>query len=304
MKSDSFRAKSPSRTVAAGAVAALATSLFAATVGSAPASATTEYATGTYVALGDSFTAGPGIPESVPDTGICARSNHNYPSLIAKEIKPATFKDVSCSAAVTDNMENPQAGVPPQFDALDNNTELVTVGIGGNDVGFAGIVATCVGLAATNPDGKPCTEHYNQGGVDQLEKTFAETAPKIGAVLQGIHKRAPNAKVVLVGYVSIQPEKKSDCAPGNPNAEMVAVKDLPYLSAKEKSFRDVLSEQAAQNDAIFVDSYAASVGHSACQAPGVRWIEGILNIQGAVAVHPNALGMENVAGLVLDKVNA
>jgi hypothetical protein len=93
-----------------------------------------------YVALGDSFSAGPFIPP--PDRTMlgCARSLSNYPHLLNAHIKPTTFVDVSCSAAKTADMTESRflptlRKVPPQLDALRPETDLVTLTIGGNDLG-------------------------------------------------------------------------------------------------------------------------------------------------------------------------
>src|SRR5919109_3079172 len=61
-----------------------------------------------YVALGDSYTAGPVIPVQLDDPGGCLRSDHNYPHLAAPETGLAPFRDVSCSGATTDDMTQPQ----------------------------------------------------------------------------------------------------------------------------------------------------------------------------------------------------
>ncbi|WP_197523523.1 SGNH/GDSL hydrolase family protein [Actinokineospora pegani] len=287
------------RRVLTGAGAAIAAAVTAAVL-AAPAQA----ATGTYVALGDSFTAGPGIPVQDPGSGACARSDHNYPTLLAGALDPATFVDVSCSGAITDNITGPQGSAGPQLDAVPADAELVTIGIGGNDVGFGSIVGTCVALAQTDPAGRPCTEHYTSGGVDQIEETFAEKAPKIAATLRAIHTKAPQARVVLVGYLAILPAAKADCAPDNPNNAVFAEGDLPYLAGKEAALAALLGETAAANGADFVDIHSASKGHEACTAEGTRWIEGLVDVQGAAPVHPNALGMENVARLVQDSLGS
>src|ERR671918_2563183 len=67
---------------------------------------------GTYVALGDSYTAGPLILTPTGDPIDCGRSDHNYPSLVANEIEPAEFRDVSCGSAQTKHMTEPQDGLP------------------------------------------------------------------------------------------------------------------------------------------------------------------------------------------------
>ncbi len=118
---------------------AVALALAALVLGSAEARASSAY-----VALGDSFTAGPLIPNQTGKPEGCARSDRNYPALVAQSIRPSGFRDVSCSSARTTHMTRPQRVPnedspqqnPPQFAALAPDIRLVTVGIGGNDIGF------------------------------------------------------------------------------------------------------------------------------------------------------------------------
>ncbi|MFF0013029.1 hypothetical protein [Streptomyces sp. NPDC005374] len=66
---------------------------------------------GPYVALGDSYTAGPKIPDQNGDPAGCDRSDRNYPSLVAAglDIKGADFKDVSCSGATIADLTGKQS---------------------------------------------------------------------------------------------------------------------------------------------------------------------------------------------------
>lgn len=248
---------------------------------------------GGYVALGDSYTSGPGIPDQVPGSYLCFRSDHNYPSLVAQALKPASFTDVSCAGATTGSMTGLQGLAAPQFNALGAQDRLVTVGIGGNDVGFALVAIVCLVLAPLDPSGAPCRAHYTSGGTDQIAAAIAQTAPKIAAVLQGIHQRAPEARVLLIGYPDILPASASDCAPGV--NDPLAAGDIPWLNGEEKAMNRMLARQAAANGATYVDTYRSSIGHDACQVPGTRWIEGIVDVQNAFTIHPNALGMRNDA---------
>src|SRR5215208_3015548 len=105
-----------------------------------------------YVALGDSYTAGPGITPQDPSFPGCIRSDANYPNLVAPDLGLPAFRDVSCSGAQTKDMfatqdVDPDPDNPPQLDALDASTKIVTLGIGGNDIGFTSIAETCVQLA-------------------------------------------------------------------------------------------------------------------------------------------------------------
>src|SRR5882757_3915094 len=122
---------------------------------------------GPYVALGDSYVSGPLIPNQV-DIG-CLRSDHNYPSLVAAAIGASAFSDASCGGATTDEMTQSQIdGLitvnGPQLNAVTSDDKLVTLGIGGNDIGFIGIILTCAAESLTNPFGAPCTAHYTVGG--------------------------------------------------------------------------------------------------------------------------------------------
>ena len=97
-----------------------------------------------YVALGDSFAAfGPvAAPMSGPES--CLRSSRNYPAVLAESPQIADMVDVTCGGARTTDMTTRQiAQTPPQFDALTGDTDLVTLSIGGNDIGF-GDIAVCV----------------------------------------------------------------------------------------------------------------------------------------------------------------
>ena len=83
-----------------------------------------------YVALGDSYTAGPLIPNPTGEPIDCGRSTNNYPHVVARAIHPAVFRDVSCGSATTKDMTMPQTGLPlggtnpPQFDALGRRVGL------------------------------------------------------------------------------------------------------------------------------------------------------------------------------------
>lgn len=255
-------------------------------------------ASGAYVALGDSYAAGPLIPNQVHSA--CLRSDHNYPSLVAAALQVSSFRDATCSGATTNDMANGQqtnayTSVPPQFDALGPDAGLVSVTIGGNDIGFANVALTCAVVSLLNLFGSPCRDHYTQGGTDSLAAAIAATAPKVAAVLHTIHQRSPRAKVLVVGYLNILPVAGNGCWPVMP----IAMGDLPYLRGVEEQLNQMLATQAGLNQATFVDTYTPTVGHDVCQLPGVKWVEGIVPTSPAYPVHPNALGMQADATAVL-----
>ena len=244
-----------------------------------------------YVALGDSFTAGPFIPLQEPDPLGCWRSDHNYPHVLARAMG-FVLRDVSCSGAETRDMHRPQTvfgGVnPPQLDALEPTADVVTVGIGGNDIGFSEILETCTSPV---PMGAPCRDRYTAQGSDELSRRIADTADDVAGVLAEIRRRSPNARVLVVGYQSILPEQGPGCWPVMP----ITPEDVPYLRDKHKELNAMLAAQAAAGGATYVDTYGPSIGHDACALPGVRWVEPAVPMAPAAPVHPNAAGMAAVA---------
>ena len=250
-----------------------------------------------YVSLGDSYTAGPLIPQQVDAN--CARSDHNYPSIVAAARKATAFKDVSCSGATTDNMWKAQGTNEPQLDALNRDTGLVTVQIGGNDIGFSSIIGTCARLSSQDPTGDPCRRYYASSGIDQLAVAIARTAPKIDAVLRAVHARAPHARVLVVGYPDLLPDDGSGCYPSVP----FAAKDFAYLRDTGKRLNLMLRLVAEWDRAEYVDTYGPTVGHDMCKAPDVRWIEPLQPASPAAPAHPNAKGEEAMARAVLERLD-
>jgi hypothetical protein len=61
----------------------------------------------------------------------------------------------------------------------------------------------------------------------------------------------------------------------------------------------MLAEQAAANDAEYVDTYDESVGHDVCTGPRTRWFEGLIPTSPAFPIHPNARGEASMARSVL-----
>ncbi len=227
------------------------------------------------------------------------RSSHDYPSLVAAAIGASSYKDISCQGADTTNMTGseqvPLGANPPEFSALTAATSLVTVQIGGNDINFINIVINCTTLSFTDPLGSPCRSHYSSGGTDRLAGAVARTRPKVAAVLRGIRKRAPNARVLLVGYPAILPASGNGCWPVVP----IAHGDVPYLRGIELKLNRMLATVAAANGATYVDTYTASIGHDACQALDKKWVEGLVPTSVAAPFHPNALGEKGMAKQVI-----
>ena len=256
---------------------------------------------GVYVALGDSYTSGPLIPNQHGDPIDCGRSDHNYPSLVSQAFKVAAFVDVSCGSAETKHMTEPQTGLPaggtnpPQFNGLRADATLVTVGIGGNDAGLVGVAEKCAQLGLTNPTGHACRDYYAPGGNDTVDAKINETAPKIAAVLQGIHQRSPAARVAIVGYPDPLPKNGESCWPMVP----LSPDDIAYIDSLLIRINAMIKGQAALNGAQYIDTYADSTGHDVCNLPPDRWFEGLVPTEPAYPLHPNGKGEASMARSVI-----
>jgi hypothetical protein len=252
-----------------------------------------------WAGLGDSYAAGPLIPNQQLNPLGCLRSDRNFAHLAAAALG-RSLADASCSGAKTDDMTAPQDVTPgpnpPQFNALTSDTQIVTLQIGGNDIGFTSILQNC---ATANPFAHPCRDKYVVNGHDTLADKIAATAPKVAAVLQGIHTRSPGARVFVVNYAAILPETGSGCWPQVP----IAFSDVPYLRGVEKNLNAMLAEQAAANGARIVDDYTASIGRGTCKSASTRWVEPLVPATAAAPFHPNARGEAGVAGVVVTAVS-
>jgi lysophospholipase L1-like esterase len=247
-----------------------------------------------YVALGDSAASGPLIP--LPDLSSpgCFRSTNNWPKLAAAQLG-VPITDVTCSGADTVDMTNPQntdfGAVPPQFDALTTDTTLVTLQIGGNDAGLVGLAESCLNLLP-EPFGTSCADTNTAGGQDVYGARVAAVGPKVAAVLDGIHQRAPGAEVYVVGYTTYLPP--GGCYP----LVQVWARDADYIQAKIDQLNQVLATEAATHGASYVDIRTPGIGKDVCQLPLVRWTEPFIPLNVAAPLHPNLTGMIGMAAVV------
>lgn len=242
-----------------------------------------------YVAMGDSYTAGPGItPYAEGAPADCGQSSLNYPHLVASALN-LSLTDVSCGGAKTENFTVAQfPDQPPQFDALGESTEIVTIGMGGNDGNLFGtLVQGCSETDFTTGGKAPCKKKFGAFAKKQLEE---DKAPAEQA-LREVKTLAPNAKVFVVGYPDIAPAHGL-CFDSLPWTEG----DLQWFrSAVEKRGDASLKAGARANGAIYVETFKQSEGHDVCQPVGTRWIEPLIGSLTGVPVHPNAIGEEQDA---------
>lgn len=285
--------------VAVAAVVALSAGLLSLPLASADEPRAAADASLRYVALGDSSASGPLIPNQID--AACLRSDRNWPRVLASTLG-AELTDVTCSGArVPDLAGRQSSSIRPQFDAFGEDVELrrdidlVTLAIGGNDIGGNQAFVTCATLTP-QPTGPTCEERHTVDGVDQLAARIAATAPALGAALDQIHTLAPQATVLVVGYLTYwQP---GGCFP----ADYYTPADADYLQATFDRLMDMLDQQATSHDATYVDIRTPSAGHGLCAPPAERWLEGAVPASPAYPYHPNAAGMANAARIIAAEV--
>jgi lysophospholipase L1-like esterase len=270
----------------------------------APAAPAQRALTGPVVALGDSYTAGEMLPLNLTSQPPgCLRSPKAYAALVASALK-ATFVDAACSGAGVKEMVNSQQTYlgtnPPQLSALAPDDAVVLLTLGGDDIGFLNVLHTCMKLSITHlGGGSPCKSHYTSGGTDQLAAKVAAESAKMAAVLGAIHARAPQARIVLVGYPDLFPQS-GGCWPKVP----ITNGDIAYLGDIGTQLNAMLASTAAAAGATFVNTYTPTIGHDICQSGAAKYVEGLVPTSLTVSFHPNARGQAAMAAQVLAALQA
>lgn len=272
------------------AVAAAAVSAFASAAQAAPAPIPEG---STYVALGSSFAAGPGIATLAADTvPRCSQSAENYPRQVARALKLKLI-DRSCSGATTVHvLKGGQFDLPAQLDALTPDTRLVTVTIGGNDIRYSVDMAVRAGClkAQSAPNATPNpTCGAPPAGFD-LEAAFKTTEDNMDAIAAEVRKRSPQARLIFVDYVDILPKGGATCA-----ALSLSPADAAELKARSDRLVKVTAAVAAKNKAEVVKASELTAGHDVCAAqpwaygwaPRAEW--------GPVGFHPLAPAANAIA---------
>ncbi|NDU72977.1 SGNH/GDSL hydrolase family protein [Actinomadura sp. DSM 109109] len=272
-----------------------------------------------WVALGDSYTAGviraAGETFEIPRDG-CERTDRSYPQVIERDFGMFfELTNVSCGAATIENitdvaqkpigrhlppiMEDPDypfPEVPPQSAAVGPGTDVITVGVGGNTLGFADTLGRCPELGQESGGaGTPCKDALGAGIPARLEKVRQEH----DRMLAVLHERAPRARILVVGYPTIVPADTSKCRYEDVTQFATITRgDLDWLRQDVlEPLNRTLKESAGTHAAGFVDLYDSTRNHSVCDS--AKWVEGFVTEPDQFSLlHPNAAGHRNAAAEV------
>lgn len=213
---------------------------------------------GRLVALGSSFAAGSGFGPTQPNTPQrCGRSAENYAMVLAETLRMALV-DVSCGGATTAHVLGPWNELPPQIDALTADTDLVTITIGGNDIGYVGyLIAESCKTRGPIPMGAadavcPVVTPPDAAAYTRLEADMQAIAAQVKA-------RAPNARLVFVQYLAMVPKAACADVPLTPQAAQTARAIAARLA-------QITARVARANGATLFDGDRIAARHMPCGA--------------------------------------
>ena len=251
-----------SRFILAG-IAAAATLLSQVAVAASASAQTAVH----YVALGDSYSSGVGAGSYTSASGSCDRSANAYPQLWANSNSPASFAFVACSGATTSSV------ISSQLAALSSATTLVSITVGGNDVGFSNVMQTCV-LHTTST----CVT-----AIDAAESQMTAQLPaELNAVLADIRADAPNARVVVLGYPELYDLSKSATCVG------LSTTDRQDLNAAADELDGQVKAAAGRYGDVFADVRSAFAGREICDSG--KWLHSVNILDVGESYHPTAAG--------------
>lgn len=258
---------------------------------------------GNYVALGDSYSSGDGAGDYIPSTAEpdgCWRSENAYPKVIEEEFDFAgSLAFYACSSHEGSEMIE-QIGTPEsQIERVTENTSLVTLGIGGNDLGFIPVLRTCM-VRMPLLESSVCVEQE-----EEIDKRMEEFEKTLTEILGEVHDRAPDARILVLGYPRLFPEEP----PGM--YYTLTTSDQLWLNGLAERFNELIRDVVYEVDGgvygaretgsvEYVNTFSALSGHEV--SADEAWLNGIVLDQlgeglrvDRASFHPTAQGQLSIA---------
>jgi lysophospholipase L1-like esterase len=289
---------------------------------------------GTYVALGDSYSSGAGLSRVDPDEGdggSCRRSSLAYPRLVAKALEREVVH-VACSGAKTAHVLGVGwQGEPPQIERIDERTTLVTVTVGGNDVGFARVLEACIAPAAVRRKPCPAARKRFERALGGVASSLLET---YGAIVE---RASPIATIAVVAYPRFVPPPARKPGKASRSRKCTVVRSpiplvgiVTWSEQEVRWFFDMINALNSQIRAsviaaggvhptsriVLADPNPMFLGHDICQrkrgndddgdAVGESWFGQVQLIRGLKEAyfHPTLEGHRAIAQAVVAAVDA
>ncbi|EIZ80428.1 hypothetical protein WSK_0986 [Novosphingobium sp. Rr 2-17] len=249
-----------------------------------------------YVAIGSSYAAGPMLPPPKPGGPVrCGQSFNNYPTLLAERMG-MVLVDRSCSGATTEHVLGPWGDIPPQLSAVNAETRLVTVTIGGNDLSYIGnLFSAACAFEAKAVVATPGAKSRACGTIRvPTEADYVRDEAQMDEIARRIRAAAPQAKLVFVQYLRPLPRTGALCA-------VTPVTEAEAAITREIGERlaVITARVAKTHGAIAVGMDQASATHTPCDP--VPWMIGWpANYDGREGLqwHLNKLGMHMTADAI------
>lgn len=219
----------------------------------------------TYTVLGDSYSAGTGGGSEAPP---CFQSPNSYGNNYAA----ATGKvmaNLACYGATTVDVQTSQV---PRIPAT---TKLVTLTVGGNDIGTGDVSAACVSA----PQSATCTTALTAS----LQK-LTQLPTKIKSLVKAIKAKVPTAKIAFLGYPNLF--EPSNMAQRGYSPDQV--KTARLMNGAADLLNSVIAISAWSNGARYVPVAWAFAGHGI--PSDAQWIVGPGDVGNPYVFHPTATG--------------
>lgn len=232
------------------------------------------------------------------------------------------FYFVAASGAITDNINSKeqektirQSGVndhkkfnrslPIQLDVfnrINGTVDFVTLTIGGNDIDFANIIATCATKSTY------LGSHRLEKDIKKLWDNFGTTKNKIKQTYKDIAKAAPEANIIVADYPQLLDPSGKGFVISKKEAEIVNKNVSLFNDELEKIVNECREEGIK---IYFVDVEDKFHGHEAYS--DVPWINKIIlghekeelddkAVKSSYSVHPNEKGAEAYAECVNEMI--
>jgi lysophospholipase L1-like esterase len=227
-----------------------------------------------YVALGDSYAAGVGAGER---QSWSYRTDAGYPLTVARESGLELAYQAVLGATTDDVLRD-------QVVAVGEETRLVTVTVGGNDVGFVPILLEVV---------RPAWASDSEAAITAAMTLASEILPgRVRDVVREVRRRAPAADVVVTGYPRLFNEI-SDCS----WLTFVTVPEMRLLGTAADHLAELILGVAADEGCEPLDVRGPFDGHQICDPE--EWVNG-LSWPTEESYHPNPLGHAAYGRLVAE----
>lgn len=295
-----------------------------------------------YIGLGDSYTSGEGAFDYLDGTdttqNMCHLSRRSYPLLLRDDLFTSTGgHSVACSGAVINDVgstsnkyvgqvsggisfEDLQRSQPLLLNSIMTNylpgyvaqgrfvgqyqPQVITVSVGGDDVGFGDILQNCVEPhLSRHASDSTCYNTYEDR--QEITKLIDKTVPKWTALFKQLHRQSPQTRIYAIGYPQVIADKGS-CAVN----VLLSKSELEFAGSLIDYLNSAINKSAVAAGANYVDISQALVGHRLCETKSFNVaVNGLtagkdagafgLNFLGKESYHPNALGQQLIEQEIL-----